>query len=86
MEKELLIEIAESIGNDNKSLDELIDKIMKNVEKWAKEHKGELKKLTLEQRERLTQPTYLVRQIAEIKYAEEILKSLSINAHILIRY
>jgi len=76
MEKRLLTEIANDIGNDNKSVDELIDTIMKNVEKWAKEHKGEFKKLTPEQRERLTQPTYLVRQIAEIEYAKENLRNI----------
>lgn len=74
MEREILVEIANNIGNDNKSVEELIDTIMKSVERWAKEHKGELKKLTPEQRERLTQPTYLVRQIAEVKYAEEKLR------------
>ena len=76
MEREILVEIANNIGNDNKSVDELIDTIMKSVEKWAKEHKGEFKKLTPEQRERLTQPTYLVRQIAEIRYAKENLRKI----------
>ena len=76
MEREILVEIANNIGNDNKSVDELIDTIMKNVEKWAKEHKGELKKLTPEQRESWTQPTYLVRQIAEIEYAKENLRNI----------
>ena len=74
MKKRLIAEIAQNIKNDNKTIDELIDRIMKNVDKWAKEHKGELKKLTPEQRERLTQPTYLVRQIAEIEYSKERLK------------
>ena len=75
MEREILVEVANDIGNDNKSVDELIDNIMQRVE-WTRKDEKRWKKLTPEQRERLTQPTYLVRQIAEIRYAKENLRNI----------
>ncbi|MFQ6724204.1 MAG: Helicase associated domain protein [Clostridia bacterium] len=75
MEEILLNEIAESIGNDNKSVEELIDNIMQRVE-WTRTDEKRWKKLTPEQRERLIQPTYLVRRIAEIRYAKDNLRDI----------
>ncbi len=75
MEEILLSEIAENIGNDNRSVEELIDNIMQRVE-WTKADEKRWKKLTPEQRERFTQPDYMLRRIAEIRYAKENLRHI----------
>ncbi len=75
MEKRLLTEIANDIGNDNKSVDELIDKIMKRVE-WTRADEKRWKKLTPEQQDSFRQPDYMLRQIAEIEYAKENLRNI----------
>ena len=75
MEEILLSEIAENIGNYNKSVDELIDNIMQRVE-WTRQDEKKWKKLTPEQRESWTQPDYMLRRIAEIRYAKENLRNI----------
>ena len=42
VEKSMLTEVSKKIKKDNKTVDELIDKIMKEVEVWVKEHKKDL--------------------------------------------
>ena len=75
MEEILLNEIAENIGNYNKSVEELIDNIMQRVE-WTRQDEKKWKKLTPEQRESWTQPDYMLRRIAEIRYAKENLRNI----------
>ena len=75
MEREILVEIANNIGDDNKSVDEVVDKIMEGLE-WTRKDEKRWKKLTPEQRDRLTQPSYLIRQVAEIRYAREKLQNV----------
>ena len=73
-EESMLSKVSKKIKNDNKTLDELIDKIMKEVEVWVKEHKKDWGELSIEEQSTITEPTYLVRKVSEIKYAKENLK------------
>ena len=48
VEKSMLTEVSKKIKKDNKTVDELIDKIMKEVEIWVKEHKKDWDNLSSE--------------------------------------
>ena len=75
MEEILLSEIAENIGSENKSVEELIDNIMQRVE-WTKADEKRWKRLTPEQQDSFRQPDYMLRRIAEIEYAKENLRNI----------
>ena len=76
VEKSMLGAVAKKIKKDNKTVDELIDKIMKEVEVWVKDHKKDWDELSDEDRSTLTEPTYLVSKVAEIKYAQDNLRRI----------
>ena len=79
IESRLISKVAKRIGNENKTIDELINKIMKEVEVWVKVHKKDWDDLSAEEQSTLTEPTYLVRKVAEIKYAKEKLRIIILN-------
>ena len=79
VEKSMLGVVSQRIKNDNKTVDELIDKIMKEVEVWVKDHKKDWDELSIEDQSTLTEPTYLVRKVAEIKYAKSSLRDIIIK-------
>ena len=79
LEQSMLTAVSKKIKKDNKTVDELISKIMKEVEDWVKVHKKDWDDLSAEDRSTLTEPTYLVRKVAEIKYAKEKLRIIILN-------
>ena len=75
-ERKLIRTLAQNLKAEHKHIDQVIDSIMKGVEVWAKSHKKEWADLTKEEQKLLTEPTYLVRRIAEIQYSKHVLTNV----------
>ena len=65
--KNLISQLAENVKEENKTLDQIISGIMKDVEIWIKENKKEYDALCSSEQENLHNPTFLVKKVAEIK-------------------
>ena len=70
LEESLITRVSKKIGNDNKTLEEVVDKIMKSVDNWTQEHKKELAELDEETRQDFIKPSFLLSKLIKIKYAE----------------
>lgn len=75
-EESMLTAVSKKIKKDNKTVDELVEKIMRETELWVKVHKKDWDELSIEDQSTLTEPTYLVRKVAEIKYAQDKLRRI----------